>query len=166
MYIFTEETKERELEKRAKGCKSCQSYVQLWALSLPWPSWQLCEAVSLSPFYKSRNRHRKIKYSPAKYLTTARWWSWSQSWVWFKSVAKARVQRSAAERGDCEAPPHPPPPGSGGGPGSAPLGQGREPPQSVPQAEDGLPPSQRSAIRSATRGHARSTRDAACRLRV
>lgn len=99
MYIFTEETKERELEKRAKGCKSCQSYVQLWALSLPWPSWQLCEAVSLSPFHKSRNRHRRIKYSPAKYLTTA------QSWVWFKSVAKARVWRSTAELGDCEATP-------------------------------------------------------------
>lgn len=48
--------KERELEKRAEGYELHQSYVGLWALSHPWPPWQLGKAMSLSPFYKSRKR--------------------------------------------------------------------------------------------------------------
>uniref|UniRef100_A0A8C6C8F1 BAG family molecular chaperone regulator 1 n=1 Tax=Monodon monoceros TaxID=40151 RepID=A0A8C6C8F1_MONMO len=42
---------------------------------------------------------------------------------------------------------------------------GREPRQSVPLAERGPPPSQRSAVRSVTRGHAGSTRGAAACVR-
>ena len=79
--------KERDLEKRAEGYELRQSYVGLWALSHPWPPWQLGKAMPLSPFYKSRNRQKKIKYSPIQYLSLAQWWNWSQSWVWFNSIA-------------------------------------------------------------------------------
>ena len=56
VYFHWGNRKERELEKRAEDYELPQYYVGLWALSHPWLPWQLGEAVSLSPFYKSRNR--------------------------------------------------------------------------------------------------------------